>query len=79
MTTYSYSITMNDSEVIMLKSALKLMIKHCQDKIDKEEGAPYWVHRKSAQRVLERLRDNCIQTSGNNFNGDGDFLTDDIE
>jgi hypothetical protein len=37
MTTYAYTITMNDSEVIMLKAALELMIKHCQDKLD--EGA----------------------------------------
>lgn len=72
MTTYSYSITFNDSEVIMLKSALELMIKHCQDKLDKGEGAPYWAHKHSAQNVLDKLHDKVIQTSGNNFFNDKD-------
>jgi hypothetical protein len=32
MTTYAYTITINDSEAIMLKGALEHMIKHCQEK-----------------------------------------------
>jgi hypothetical protein len=67
MTTYAYTITMNDSEAIMLKAALELMIKHCQDKLDEGAGAPFWAHKNSAQNVLEKLYDNTIQTSGNNF------------
>ena len=72
MTTYAYTITMNDSEVIMLKAALELMISHCQDKLDEGAGAPYWAHKYSAQSVLEKLYDNTIQTSGNNFYNDKD-------
>lgn len=67
MTTYAYTITINDSEAIMLKAALELMIKHCQEKLDEEAVAPYWAHKHSAQNVLAKLYDNTIQTSGNNF------------
>lgn len=67
MTTFVYKITLNDSEVIMMKTALELMIKHCQEKLNEGAGAPFWAHKHSAQNVLERLEDNTIQTSGNNF------------
>jgi hypothetical protein len=60
MTTYAYTITMNDSEVIILKAALELMIKNCQDKLDEGAGAPFWAHKNSAQNVLEKLYDNTI-------------------
>lgn len=58
---------MDDSEAIMLKAALELMIKHCQDKLEEGAGAPYWAHKHSAQNVLDKLYDDTIQTSSNNF------------
>lgn len=67
MTTFEYTITLDDSEAIMLEDALHLMIKHCQQKLDEEAGAPYWAHRKSAQDVLSRLNGNITRISGNNF------------
>ena len=67
MTTYTHSITFNDGESIMLEAALKLMIKHCNKNLEKGAKAPYWAHKRSAQSVLERLYDDTIQTSGNNF------------
>ena len=67
MTTYSYKIALNDSEVMMLKTALELMMTHCQEKLDNGAGAPYWAHKHSAQSVLNKLYENTIQTSGNNF------------
>ncbi len=67
MTTFAYNITLNDSEAIMLQAALELMIKHCQEKLDEGAGTPFWAHKHSAQNVLEKLYDNTIQTSGNNF------------
>ena len=67
MTTFAYTISLNDSEAIMLKAALELIIKHCQEKLDAAEGAPYWAHKHSAQSVLDKLYDNTNQTSGNNF------------
>lgn len=66
--TFSYTITFNDSEIIMLEAALKLMIKNCQEKIENEPGRPpFWAHKQSAENVLERLNDNIQQMSGNNF------------
>jgi len=44
MTTYSFTITLNDSETIMRIAALNLRIKHCQEKLD--AGAPYCSHGK---------------------------------
>jgi hypothetical protein len=67
MTTYAHTITLNDSEVIMMKAALDLIIKHCQEKLDEGAGAPFWAHKNSAQSVKEKLYENTIQTSGNNF------------
>ena len=67
MTTYSYKIVLNDSEAIMLKAALELMMTHCQEKLDSDAGAPYWAHKRSAQSVLDKLYKNTSQTSGNHF------------
>lgn len=62
---------LNDSEVIMMKEALELMIKHCQEKLDEKAEAPYRAYKFSAQDVLDRLFDNEIEASGNNFFGGG--------
>lgn len=67
MTTFVHTITVNDSEIIALKASLELMIIHCQEKLDEGKGAPYWTHRESAKRILEKLYDNAEQTSGNGF------------
>jgi len=67
MTTFQHKIYLNDSEVIMLQSALELMIKNCQNKLDQGAGAPYWAHKQSAENILKKLFENTIQTSGNNF------------
>lgn len=67
MTTYDYTIILDDGESIMLEAALKQMIKLCQVKLDEGAGAPYWAHKRSAENVLARLHKNCVQTSGNNF------------
>lgn len=67
MTTYSFGLTFNESELIMLEAALKLMMKTCEENITKGEGAPNWSHKNSAENVLSRLHNNVKQTSGNNF------------
>jgi hypothetical protein len=67
VTKYSQEITLNDSEFIMMKEALELMIANCQNKINEGEGAPYHAHLSSAQSVLSRLGRNRFQISGNNF------------
>lgn len=58
MASFIHKITLTDSEETMLKAALRLMIKHCQEKLDKGAGAPYWAHKNSAQDVLDRLNNN---------------------
>jgi hypothetical protein len=67
MTTYTHTITFNDSEIIMLEEALKLMVKNCHKKLDKGVSSPYWAHKNSAKNVLDRLFDDTSQSSGNNF------------
>jgi hypothetical protein len=71
MTQYSYKIIFSDSEMIMLRAALFNMIQHCEEQLDKGQTAPYWAHRDSAKRVLNRLYDDVNQISGNSF---GPFL-----
>lgn len=66
MSTFSYTITFSDSQIIMLKSALELMIEHCQQNIDNGSGAPFWAHQESALNVLGRLNDDAKWVSGNN-------------
>ncbi len=67
MTKYFQEITLNDSESIMMKEALELMITNCQYKINEGMGAPYHAHLSSAQSLLSKLGRNSFQTSGNNF------------
>lgn len=74
MTTYAYDLTLNDSEIIMLESALKLMIETCDKNIASGEGAPYRAHKNSAENVLKRLDGNVRQTSGNNFSEGGNTI-----
>tara|TARA_B100000497_G_C7329760_1_gene218521 strand:+ start:164 stop:319 length:156 start_codon:yes stop_codon:yes gene_type:complete len=48
---YMYKISLNDSEALMLSAALKLMMTHCQEKLDSGLDSPYWAHKDSAQDV----------------------------
>lgn len=73
MTTFAYKIILDDSEVIMLEAALKMMIENCNKELDlaKSKGEspkpPFWAHKHSAESVLQKLHSNMTQTSGNNF------------
>ncbi|MCD2451080.1 hypothetical protein GO003_011810 [Methylicorpusculum oleiharenae] len=51
----------------MMEAALKLMIKHCTEKLAQGEGAPNWAHKNSAEKVLSKLYSDTNQNSGNNF------------
>ncbi len=68
MTTYSYTLTINDSQFLALEAALKVMIEHCDVKLSEEAGAPFWAHKKSCNEILEKLSEaqNNL-TSTNNF------------
>ena len=67
MTTFIHTITLTDSEVIMLEQALQMMIEHCADQMVDGPEAPFWAWQMSAKEVLSRLYGNSVQTSCNNF------------
>ncbi len=68
MTTYSYSLTVNDSQFLALEASLKVMIEHCDLRISEGAGAPFWAHKKSCGEILEKLRSaETTLTSTNNF------------
>ena len=69
MTSYYYHLILTDSELIMLEEALKLMIEHCNNELSERIRAPYFAHKESAKKVLEKLI-KCEPEfrSGNNFN-----------
>jgi hypothetical protein len=63
MTTYSYTLTVDDSECIALEAALKLMIEHCEAQLKDGPCSPYGAHKQSCIKMLERLFDNARMTS----------------
>ena len=67
MTTYQHNLTLSDGEMIMIQSALLRMIVHCEANLLDGIKAPYWADKIYATDVLNRLFDNSIQMSGNNF------------
>ena len=67
MTTYAYTIILDDAEVMATQAALELMIKHCQEKLDEGAGASYLAHKHKTQNILDKLYKNTSQTSGNHF------------
>ena len=71
MTTYSYTITFNESEIDLLKDSLVLMLdKRFKESLDSDDfGADvgYLLCEKSIQSILDRMYDNPLLTSTNNF------------
>ena len=63
-----YTLRLGDSEIIMLQSALKLMINHCEENLKDGPKAPYWANKHAALKVLDKLFEDTNQMSGNNFN-----------
>jgi hypothetical protein len=56
MTTYIYTITLDDSEAITLHDALMMYANTKERNADK------------ARKLIERIHEDVIQASGNNFN-----------
>jgi len=56
MTIYSYSLAIDDSQFLTLEAAVKLMIEHCEEKLSEGAGAPFWAHKQSCGKILEKLR-----------------------
>jgi hypothetical protein len=56
MTTYQFTLKIDDGEYIALKAALEFMISHCEAKLAAGEGAPFWAHKHHCTEMLDRLR-----------------------
>ena len=67
MTTYSYKLSLSDSEMIMLEEALKMMVEKCEREITLNPRAPFFAHLGSANALRARLHKDTVQTSGNTF------------
>jgi hypothetical protein len=67
MTTFSYTLVLNDSEVIMLEAALQMMLAHCKQKLADGPEAPFIAWQISAENVLSRLHDDSHLTSHSDF------------
>lgn len=55
MTTYSHTITLNDSERIALEKALVFMIEHCDAQLKDGPKAPYARHKMICQEIWTKL------------------------
>jgi hypothetical protein len=67
MTTYSFSLTLNDSEAVTVDAALRMYIRHCEEQLADGSLAPFWANKGSAEDVLVRLYRNTMMMSTNNF------------
>jgi len=56
MTTYSYSLKIDDGEYMALEYALKLTISHCELEMSEGPKCPYWAHKHSCESMLTQLR-----------------------
>ncbi len=70
MTTYRYTITLDESEHIMLNAALAMLRDECDVQIAKKSGAPYWSYLRSIERVQKKLANSWEQMSGHTFNAE---------
>ena len=55
MTSYSYTLEINDSQYLALEAALELMIEHCDAKMADGPCAPFLAHKTSCHEMLEKL------------------------
>ena len=67
MTTYSYSVILNDSDVIAVEAALRMYIKYCDEQLRNGPRAPFIAHRLHAEQILSRLSSNATMTSTSSF------------
>ena len=67
MTTYSYRLTLDDSDVIALSEAINRYIAVCKEELANGPKCPYWAHLRSLERISNRLCDDTTMTSTNTF------------
>ena len=67
MSTYNYTIDFNDSEITTLQAALELLVEKCDEELKEGAKAPYWAHKDSAIKILEKMYSDVTPMSWNNF------------
>ena len=78
MTTYRYSLNLNNSEIHLIKSSLDLMIEFSEEMIEKGEMVPYYSNILTSKILKEKLFENTRLMSTNNFS-DRKFKSDWLE
>jgi hypothetical protein len=73
MSTYTFKITLDDSEITALDAALKMLIEHSDKELElsKSNGnspqSSFWAYKHSAEGILKRLYKNPSMSSFNTF------------
>ena len=78
MTTYRYSLNLNNSEIHLIKSSIDLMIEFSEEMIEKGEMVPYYSNILTSKILKEKLFENTRLMSTNNFS-DRKFKSDWLE
>jgi hypothetical protein len=78
MTTYRYTLNLNNSEIHLIKSSLDLMIEFSEEMIKKGEKVPYYSNILTSKTLKEKLFENTTLMSTNNFS-DRKFKSDWME
>ena len=78
MTTYRYTLNLNNSEIHLIKSSLDLMIEFSEDMIKEDKMVPYYSHLLTSATLKEKLYENTTLMSTNNFS-DRKFKSDWME
>ena len=78
MTTYRYTLNLNNSEIHLIKSSLDLMIEFSEEMIEKGEMVPYYSNILTSKTLKEKLFENTTLMSTNNFS-DRKFKSDWLE
>jgi hypothetical protein len=78
MSTYRYTLNLNNSEIHLIKSSLALMIEFSEEMIKKGEMVPYYSNILTSKTLKEKLFENTTLMSTNNFS-DRKFKSDWME
>ncbi len=63
MTSYRYTIELDDSETITLEAALRLMEDYCKEQLSDGPKAPYWAYQQSVRSLLEKMKQSTEKSS----------------
>lgn len=67
MTTFQYTLTLDDNDMGAITHAIDFYMAECIKQTEAGAGAPYWSHLSSLKEIRERRYENARQTSGNTF------------